>query len=432
MKKLTTSVTLLSALVSANVFAVDTSLVYHNVDRVDQDNIVIANSDSSAYCTGTVIGGKWVITAAHCNQGSSVDGVYQTLSVKKSNIPTEYTEYKAQTENPDSTGYSSPMLDVAVWELDDALKHSTFAPISNVTLSDNDLLRLYGFGQTNPELNYIEQRTLANWHYGNWDLANTPNVEACTIDGATHDDGYCETLDPNMMVTYEINQGRIIDGDSGAALFKDGYMVGILHSLSPYGLQDAGHSYHADSGTTEGVNVSDIVSSDADLDSMNGSYANRMDYAATQNFLLDNINAWNYASWVKVNSSNAVTVKIQSLHNSTVNLLNTITTTGDADVDTSTIACFSPEHDNNTAEHHSADSVQPFDVCSLSVTSNGGEGQILLGDNQVIHVNKWDVDSVDPEEPDNGGESSGGSSGGSLGVFGLLGLLGLGIARRRK
>lgn len=421
------SVTVLSTFLSANAFAIDTSFVHHKVDRNEQDNVVIANSNSSSYCTGTVVGGQWVITAAHCKQGASVEGVYQTQSVTKTNIPTEYSEYMAQTESPESTGYSSPMLDVAVWELEDTLKHSTFTPISNVTLSDNDLLRLYGFGQTKPELNYVEQRTLANWHYGNWDLANGQDVEECTIEGATHDDGYCEILDPNMMVTYEISQGRIIDGDSGAAfLNEDGYMVGILHSLTPYGLQDAGSSYHAESGTTEGVEVSEIVSPDAELDSMNGSYANRLDYSLTQAFLLDSINAWNYASWVNVTSSNAVTVKIQSLHTNTVDLLNSINVTGDVSIDTSSIVCFTPENDSNTA-----DKVNPFDVCALSVTSNGGAGEITLRNNQIIHVNEWNVDAtVEPENPSTDGSSSGGSSGGSLGLFGLFGLMGLGLFRR--
>lgn len=128
-----------------------------------------------------------------------------------------------------------------------------------------------------------------------------------------------------------------------------------------------------------------------------------------------------------------VTVKIQSLHTNTVDLLNSINVTGDVSVDTRSITCFAPEDDNNTAEHNTADSVNPFDVCALSVTSNGGAGEITLGSDQVIHINEWNVDTtVEPENPSTGGSSSGGSSGGSLGLFGLFGLLGIGFIRRKK
>ena len=426
-KMLNKKILLLPVLIaSSSAYAVDTSHNYQPVSRENQDDMVVANSDGE-YCTGTLLGGKYVITAAHCNTGTSINSAYQGLvAVSQTHIPTDYTAYMSALQNHEDI--TTPMLDVAIWQSNTDVKHTEFAPISNVAPQDNDLERVYGFGETNPNLGYIQQRYLENWHFGGAQASESGTQ--CQIHGATTDDGFCETVKPNMVISYEISQGRIIDGDSGSAFLNDkGYITGILHSRTPFGLQDATNPYHNAGGSL--LNIEDVVADDAELDSMNGSYANRLAYEPTETFILDNVDAWNYPSWVKsVPAGQTVQVEFQSLNKAVVDLNNTISTSGDVSVDTSTITCYAPEQEDNNSAHHSDETVQPFDVCSMSVTSNGDSGEITLEGDQVIHVNAWDTGG---DTPDDGGDTSGeGGSGGSFGLSGLLALFGLGAYRRVK
>lgn len=239
-------------------------------------------------------------------------------------------------------------------------------------------------------------------------------------------DGYCELIPAYEMVAYEINKGRQMSGDSGMAYFTpSGYIAAVHHSDSVRALAEATYEYHAQYGTS---NIEDIVSSDADLSSINGSYGHPLTFGDTQTFILNAIDAWNYSSWIPSVGNTPVTVKFQSLHSGSVNLLNTLTSTGDVSIDYGSIACFEPEQESATGTHHTADSVGSFEVCTMNVTSNGGSGQIVLDSGQAIRVNAWDVFNLN--DIDSSSSAGGDSGGGSIGVISLL--FGCFIAWRRR
>ncbi len=422
MKSNTLTIALFTAVIPLSALAVtegQDGTVIHPVALTDKDDTVVIHDVEGTRCTATLIGGNKLITAAHCGEGKSLETAYnkayeEWIAVTQTDIAPEYLEYETDWD-------SAPMLDVAIWTMKEAVKHTLFTPISNVTMEDNALLRIYGYGGTYPDLAYAEQRSLANWHYGGY--FDTVSPTCVNIEGAISADGFCERIDPNMVSTYELlGEGHTTGGDSGSAYINEaGYATAIHHSRSVYHAYEAGFKYHEIETYDD---IYEAIAPDANLEGSYSSFGNRLDYPATQQFLLDAVNAWHYASWLpSVNTGDAVTVKFQSLHADSVNLLNTFTTTGDVFVDASTITCFGPEQEIQTDTHHSADTVAPFEVCEMSVTSNGGDGEIQLDDGQIIYVNHWVTDSNDNTGNDD--------SGGAFGPLGLLSLLLLGGLRRR-
>lgn len=138
-------------------------------------------------------------------------------------------------------------------------------------------------------------------------------------------------------------------------------------------------------------------------------------------WILETVNGWHYQTGVTVNNGETKTIKVQSLHTGTTNLLNTIYTDGDASIDTTSITCESPENVSSDSS-----TVNEFDICTLQVTSNGGHGFIHLTDSEKIEVNK-EAPVVNPDPK----PSTGGGSGGSTGMLSLLAMGLFGFLRRK-
>lgn len=134
-------------------------------------------------------------------------------------------------------------------------------------------------------------------------------------------------------------------------------------------------------------------------------------------WILETVNGWHYQTDVALSNGQTKTIKVQSLHTGTTNLLNTIYTDGDASIDTNSITCESPENVSSDSS-----TVNEFDICTLQVTSNGGHGFIHLTDSEKIEVNK-----AAPEPK----PSTGGGSGGSTGMLSLLAMGLFGFLRRK-
>jgi hypothetical protein len=172
-----------------------------------------------------------------------------------------------------------------------------------------------------------------------------------------------------------------------------------------------GHLYAGDSGGAVLNQYNEIVAvnnstSTWDFDGENETNehsAFSANLSESKGFILETINGWHYPTLA--NTSNGVaTIKIQSLHvNPTVD---SAYTSGDATITGGTCTTMN--------------SVSAFQTCTYTIESQGGEGQLILSDNEVININK---PTVTP--------NSGGSDGGSLGFLSIIGLLGLGFIRKK-
>ncbi|MGL6352183.1 MAG: trypsin-like serine protease [Aeromonas sp.] len=131
--------------------------------------------------------------------------------------------------------------------------------------------------------------------------------------------------------------------------------------------------------------------------------------AKTKTWLLESINSWSYPAEVKGEGS--VTIKVQSLHQNP-----------EGDVFTPT-ALNGLEIESNSCEINSV--VPPFGICDVVVK---GSGQLSLGGDNLIEVNKPVV--VPPQPEENGGNGGGDSGGGAAGWLALLGLGALVVRRR--
>ncbi|HDS1208442.1 TPA: trypsin-like serine protease [Shewanella algae] len=301
MKKKICSIAILP-LISLNAFAAQ-----------DGNAVSWEDSDGTVYmeCTGTVIGGRWVLTAAHCEDKASL-GV-DTFRNGKVSI-------KNVVNHPDY--HPDLKRDIAVWELAAPVDVYSFNPLSIGNISEGAVVEFNGFGGSFPVLNAVSLEVGAS-------------VESA----------------PYRLVTNDIGKGYAIPGDSGAAYYSNGKIVGVLRGIEG-GIRLEGNSQ----------------------------------------FILNAVNAWNYPTRAETNGAGEVEITVQSLHSDTV--VDNASTSGDATIVGGT--CLGEQ-------------VEPFETCTYVVSSNGFEGQ-LKSDGLSVTLNKGKTKPIPPQpEPD--GESSGGSFG---------------------
>ncbi|MGF1872024.1 trypsin-like serine protease [Photobacterium indicum] len=194
----------------------------------------------------------------------------------------------------------------------------------------------------------------------------------------------------------------IINQTSQAFVYGDP----IAHSVPG----DSGAPLFNDNNKIIGVNYSSTGS----INPSSGLYTqNAIDLRVTKDWILQSINRWHSATELKFTGD--MTIDVQSLHKNDVSLAarwnNGILTTGDVTVTGGT--CMTTK------------TIEPYGMCTLELSSAGGEGKVMLEDGNDITVNRVEV--VEPVEPPTSGGDSGGGSMGWLSVLGLLT-----IARLRK
>ena len=326
MKKSLITIALIS-IFSAPVLAIDNGMA---LDWSKNDDLVQMD------CSGTILAGKWVLTAEHC-KNKAAQGVKTVHGLARVESVINYT----------ATDYA---LDIGLWKLAaqvDTLK-TTFLSPRHVAVDER--LRITGFGSGNG-LAYAEQLT-------------TPSTEGR----------------PEWFILKMDGKGTTAAGDSGAPYSdSEGFIVGI-------------HDWGAIDQET-GINAS----------------GSRLEYA--KDWILETINGWHYPTLANTSTTGgSVTIEVQSLHADSV--IDNATASGDATI---------------TGGTCSGATVQPYDICTYTVASNGYEGTVTLDGDQKITINKGRTKPVTPPTP----EPEQGSSGGALGSLGLLFGVIVGFTRRK-
>lgn len=330
MKKSLITVALISA-VSAPAFAIQdgTALPWS-----EHDDLVKMN------CSGTVIAGKWVLTARHCEKNSSlgvttVNGLINVGSVI----------------NNTSTAHA---LDIGLWKLTTPANTKKITFLASRNIEEGERIRISGFGAGvgTQALAYAEQ------------IAISPTEAR-----------------PEWVTLKMDGKGNTISGDSGSPYTDvNGLIVGVHNS--------------GGIDTETGINAQGA----------------RLHYA--KDWILETVNGWHYQTLANTpTSGGSVTIEVQSLHADA--FIDNATASGDATI---------------TGGTCSGATVQPFDICTYTVSSNGYEGTVTLDGEQKITINKGRTKPVTPPTPD---PETGSGGGGSLGFMSLIAALGLGFMRRK-
>ncbi|WP_085609321.1 trypsin-like serine protease, partial [Vibrio parahaemolyticus] len=272
-------------------------------------------------CSGIIVSGRFVITAAHCLYNNDV---IDTISSFNSVFKLNESDLVLHPNYTDS-GDSSSGEDVAIIKLNHQANYSKLNfmfNLNNDPFNYSEDVQIKGFGGTNGSLNQANLK-MTDWRY-------------CSE---------CSTRGEYSLNAEMIDSSHTTGGDSGAAWLNSNDEIISTHkgsSLVEY-----------PSGLTQ-----------------RETYSTNLHYA--KDFILENIDSWNYPTNVITNGKTTITV--QSLHKN--NVIDSAYTSGELTLITEESSCLSK-------------TISPFEKCTYVVEGNSGE--LFISDSEVINIKNQDA-----------------------------------------
>lgn len=246
----TFSLTLLT-LVSAQALAVENGTP---LDWSQHDNTVRLDSSSNPemYCSATLIGGRYALTAAHClDDSNKLDRI---ITATKQTFP--ITLSKSHPNYVEDGSFSGE--DIGIVKVDSQVDYKNIQFLNIKNHAENEAITVAGFGGT------IETLNRADFTFSHY----YPNPD--------------DPERPFAVYADMVNDSHTQGGDSGAAWVNETNEVIAIHKGSTY-------NFSTDELNTYGTDIK-----------------------AVQDFILQNIDAWHYPTLV--DASGRTTITVQSLH----------------------------------------------------------------------------------------------------------------------
>ncbi|EIA1590005.1 trypsin-like serine protease [Vibrio parahaemolyticus] len=225
------------------------------VDWSQQDNAVRFDSRQTGrqgLCTGTLVAGRYVLTAAHCLVESELDSF--TTASGSNYSSSHFVNHDNFVEDD---GFSGE--DIGIITADEQIDYHHIQFLNIGVRTESEAIYISGFGGTIDTLNKADF-TFAYYY---------PNL---------YDPEHIFAVYANIT-----NDSHTVPGDSGATWINQGNEIVAIHKGSAH--------YTSGERKTYGTDIQ-----------------------AVKDFITDNIDAWHYPTLVDTDENGKATITIQSLH----------------------------------------------------------------------------------------------------------------------